>query len=165
MAGPCLQLALLDGPEDPTKGVGGFGHGRSAWTACRHGSMLPGDRLAVAECRGFVAVDRARHRPPTRRAHQGGLAARRWWTDVEQTDDASVVGRLTTEANSGWVPPPGTSQACPADFGKYTDAYFVYSDDFLWLWVNMGGCTPIIDRYGWSEDRRLVQDLQGLLGS
>lgn len=89
-----------------------------------------------------------------------GLAAERTITD------SATLGRLTQEANSGSVPPPGTAQSCPADFGESTDLYFVYkSGSVLRLWVDMGGCAPIIDQYGWSEDWTLVNDLQGLLGS
>jgi hypothetical protein len=77
--------------------------------------------------------------------------------------DASLLSRLTSEANNGSVPPPGTAQSCPNDPGTSTDAYFVYANDVLWLWVNMGGCNPIIDQYGWSEDGQLAQDLSGIL--
>jgi hypothetical protein len=85
---------------------------------------------------------------------------------AEQTvTNAAVVDRLTSESNSGSVPPPGTAQSCPADIGQDVDAYFVYQGKALWLWVDMTGCNPIIDRYGWSEDGGLVLDLRGLLGS
>lgn len=79
-------------------------------------------------------------------------------------NDSATLSRLTTEANSGSVPLPGTAQACPADLGEDVDAYFVYGDgNVLRLYVDMGGCTPIIDQYGWSEDGTLVNDLRVLL--
>jgi len=80
--------------------------------------------------------------------------------------DSSTLERLTNEANSGSVPPAGTTQSCPADFGKSTDVYLTYANaGTLWLYVDMGGCDSIIDQYGWSEDGALVEDLQQLLGS
>jgi len=79
--------------------------------------------------------------------------------------DSAMLARLTEEANSGSVPSPGTAQSCPVDLGQDVDAYFSYpTGEVLWLWVDMGGCTPIVDHYGWSEDWTLVNDLQGLLG-
>jgi hypothetical protein len=81
--------------------------------------------------------------------------------------DQATIERLSAEANAYLRLPPGNwAQSCPVDLGTIADAYFEYEvGPVLVLQVDVGGCSPEVDRYGSAEAPQLAEDLRLLLSS
>jgi hypothetical protein len=161
---PTTPTATVRSPTAPTAtAVGGTGHLATGLppAACpaniptapgepeaNDESLVPGGATSVLLCE-YQALN-----PPR------GLTAER------TVSDAATLARLVSEADTGYVPPQGAIDGCPADLGESVDAYFVFSDGgTLRLYIDMGGCNSIVDQYGWAQSGALVEDLRGLLGS